>query len=430
MSLLLTAAAAVLLAASPPPSPPVTVIRAARMVDVKAGRAVSPAVLVISEGRIRAVGTSAPVPEGANVVDLGGWTVMPGLIDLHTHLTSPAKHFGYESLGISTPRATLYGAAAARDTLHAGVTTVRDLGAPGFSDVALRDAIAEGDIPGPRVIAAGEAIGSTGSHCDTNLLPSEYDYREKSVGDGPWELRAKVRRNLKYGADLIKICASGGVMSRRTKPGESQLTPEEIQAIVQEAHGRGVRVAAHAHGTEAIKSAIRAGVDTVEHCSLIDEEGIKLAKERGTFLVMDVYNTDYIREEAPRLGLLPESLEKEKYVGDLQRQNFTRALRGGARMAFGSDAGIYPHGRNPRQLAVMVRLGMTPAQALRAATTDAAAATGWSDRVGSLEAGKLADLIAVEGDPLADITAVERVRFVMRDGAVFRDDRAALSRPR
>ncbi|HEY7574118.1 MAG TPA: amidohydrolase family protein, partial [Thermoanaerobaculia bacterium] len=262
----------------------------------------------------------------------------------------------------------------------------------------------------------------TGGHCDNNLLPSEFHFKEGGVADGPWEARAKVREVVKYGADLIKICASGGVLSKGDQPGTPQYSPEEMKALIEEAHRLGRRVAAHAHGTQSIKEAILAGVDSIEHASLIDEEGIRLARERGTFLVMDIYNDDYILEQGEKVGMLPESIEKERALGKLQRENFQRAVRAGVRMAFGTDGGVYPHGQNAKQFAYMVQYGMTPMQAIQAATSNAAELAGWKDRVGTIEVGKFADLIAVTSDPLADIRALENVGFVMKGGAVVKND--------
>ncbi len=403
-------------------SPPVRVaVKAARLVDGKSDTVLSPVVVLIEDGRIVQVGSALVIPAGAQVFDLGAATLLPGLIDAHVHLTFVPENSGYQALGVSLPREALYGASNAAKTLLAGFTSARNVGADGFSDVALRDAIDAGDLPGPRLLVSGPALGITGGHCDDNLLPPHFHHRDEGVADGPWEARTKAREVIKYGADLIKLCASGGVLSKGDRPGAPQYSLEEMRAIVEEAHRAGRKVAAHAHGTQSIKEAIRAGVDSIEHASLIDEEGIKLAKEHGTFLVMDIYNDDFILQEGLKMGMLPESIEKEKSIGKLQRESFARAVKAGVRMAFGTDAGAYPHGTNAKQFAVMVRFGMTPAQAIRAATLDAAELLGWKDRVGSIEPGKLADLIGVKGDPLKDVRALEDVSFVMKGGVVVKD---------
>jgi imidazolonepropionase-like amidohydrolase len=403
-------------------SPAVVAVRAGKLVDVVAGKTLNDQVIIIEGERIKAVGAAASIaiPANARVVDLSKYTVLPGLIDAHTHLTGdPTKH-GYLSLGISNMRAALYGVRAARLTLDAGFTTVRNVGADDFGDVALRDGINDGDFPGPRMLVSGNPLGITGGHCDNDLLPPEYHDVSPGVADGPWAARKKVREMVKYGADLIKICASGGVLSKGDEAGAQQYTLEEMQAIVEEAHKLGRKVAAHAHGTSSIRDAIIAGVDSIEHASLIDDNGIRLAKEKGTYLVMDIYNDDYILQEGERVGILPESLAKERALGQLQRDNFRKAFAAGCRMAFGTDAGVYPHGDNARQFFYMVKYGMTSMQAIQAATINAADLLGWKDHVGSISAGKFADIIAVEGDAGQDATLLTRVKFVMQGGKVIR----------
>jgi imidazolonepropionase-like amidohydrolase len=291
--------------------------------------------------------------------------------------------------------------------------------------VALRDAIQDGDVIGPRLLVSGPPLSITGGHCDENLLAPEYHHSAEGVADGPWAARAKVREVIKYGADVIKVCASGGVLSKGDGVGAAQYSLEELKAIVEEAHKLGRRVAAHAHGTQSIKDAILAGIDSVEHCSLIDDEGIRLAKEHGTFLVFDIYNDTYILAEGAKNGLLPEMIDKEKQVGKLQRKNFQKAWESGVRMAFGTDGGVYPHGDNWQQIPLMVEFGMKPLDAIRAATTEAAELLGLKGKLGRVASDHFADLIAVDGDPLKDTNALGRVRFVMKDGKVFRNDWAA-----
>jgi imidazolonepropionase-like amidohydrolase len=400
-----------------------TAVHCDKLLEVQHGAYMMDALILIDSGKITDVGPASKmsVPSGVNRIDAPG-ICLPGLIDVHDHLTSDPIHAGYEGLGLSVPRSAIIGAKNSLKTLRAGFTSVRNVGAAGYSDVALRDGINDGDIEGPRLLVSGPALGITGGHCDDNLLAPEFHFKEEGVADGPWAARAKVREVIKYGADLIKICASGGVLSKGDLPGTPQYTLEEMQAIAEEAHKLGRKVAAHAHGTQSIKDAIRAGIDSIEHASLIDDEGIELAKQHGTFLVFDIYNDDFILQEGAKVGMLPESIEKERKLGKLQRQNFRHAYLGGARMAFGTDGGVYPHGDNAKQFPIMVEYGMKPIEAIQAATTNAAELMGWSSKVGSVQNGRFADIIAVDGDPLADISALERVRFVMKGGKVVRND--------
>lgn len=400
------------------------VLTADAMVDVETGRLVSDPVITIVDGKITDVSRGeAAVTEGDTVINLAGMTILPGLIDMHVHLTGKATDQGYRRLQISHERAAITGVVNAKKTLMAGFTTARNVGAPSFSDVALRDAIAEGDVPGPRLYVSGPSIGITGGHCsDNNLLPEEYGLVGEGVADGPWAVRAKVRRNIKYDVDLIKTCSTGGVLSKGTKVGAPQYTLEELTALVEEAHSHGRKVASHAHGTEGILNAIKAGADTIEHSSFIDDEGIRLAKEKGTFLSMDIYNTEYILGEGEKAGILQESLDKERVVGTRQRDSFRRAHEAGVKMVFGSDAGVYPHGDNANQLSRMVRFGMTEAQALRAATFNAADALGQKGNIGVIAPGASADIIAVAGNPLSEIGLLEDVRFVMKQGAIYKSD--------
>ncbi|MBC6986770.1 metal-dependent hydrolase family protein [Alteromonas sp. BZK5] len=399
-----------------------TVITADRMIDVANGKVVKQAAVIVTDNIITASGRlkDLTVPNEATRIDLGNATLMPGLMDMHVHLTSDATRHGYKRLEVSLPRAAITGVKHAKATLDAGFTTVRNVGAPGFADVALRDAINAGDVVGPRMFVAGPSLGVTGGHCDSNLLPYEYDNYSEGVADGPWEVRKKVRRNIKYGATVIKFCATGGVLSKGTKVGAQQYTFEEMKALIDEAHLRGLTVATHAHGTNGIKAAIKAGVDSVEHVSLLDDEAIDLAKKNGTYFSMDIYVTEYILGEGEKAGILEESLNKERIVGKTQRENFEKAVKAGVNMVFGSDAGVYPHGDNPKQFARMVKFGMTPIQAIQAATINPARLLKQEATLGSLEKGKLADIVAVPGNPLNDMSLMEKVGFVMKDGQIVK----------
>ena len=399
-----------------------TVITADRMIDVANGKVVKQAAVIVTDNIITASGRlkDLTVPNEATRIDLGNATLMPGLMDMHVHLTSDATRHGYKRLEVSLPRAAITGVKHAKATLDAGFTTVRNVGAPGFADVALRDAINAGDVVGPRMFVAGPSLGVTVGHCDSNLLPYEYDNYSEGVADGPWEVRKKVRRNIKYGATVIKFCATGGVLSKGTKVGAQQYTFEEMKALIDEAHLRGLTVATHAHGTNGIKAAIKAGVDSVEHVSLLDDEAIDLAKKNGTYFSMDIYVTEYILGEGEKAGILEESLNKERIVGKTQRENFEKAVKAGVNMVFGSDAGVYPHGDNPKQFARMVKFGMTPIQAIQAATINPARLLKQEATLGSLEKGKLADIVAVPGNPLDDMSLMEKVGFVMKDGQIVK----------
>lgn len=402
-----------------------TLVKAGSLVDVEQGYALKDQFILIETGRIKAVGAEADMKamdgaKDAEFVDLADYTVLPGLSDSHVHLTGDSNIHGYRRLTRSTPRAAITGVRNAKRTLMAGFTTVRNLGAPGFADVDLMQAIEDGDVPGPRIIPAGRSIGITGGHCDNNLLPYEYEEKAGGVADGPWAVRAKVRENNKYGAKVIKFCGTGGVLSKGTKIGAQQFSFEEMKAIVDEAHLLGLKVAVHAHGAEGIETAIRAGVDSVEHSSLISDAGVKLAKENGTYLSMDIYVSDYILSVGEEAGILEESLEKERQVGKVQRERFQAAVKAGVKVAYGTDAGVYPHGDNGKQMAYMVKWGLTPMQVIQAATIRNAELFGIADEIGSIRAGKAADIIAVDGNPLADVKELEDVDFVMKGGKIYK----------
>jgi imidazolonepropionase-like amidohydrolase len=415
-------------------APKITYIKAGRLFDATSDSVKSKMVIVISGDRIQRVGAAneISVPVGADVIDLSSATVLPGLIDCHTHLGSRADRYNPIYDFRDTPFNHAFAAVVnARRTLEAGFTSVRDVGSDPFLAVDLRKSISEGLIPGPRVVASGPAISITGGHGDLNnvspqtrvmMFPDERDY---AIVDGADQMRHVVRAQVKYGVDVIKVLATGGVLSKGDSPGAPQFTLEELKIAADEAHAAGRKIAAHAHGPEGIKNAIRAGFDSIEHASLVDDEGIALAKEHGTYFVMDIYNDDYLLGNAIKFGLEPENVAKEKALGQLQRENFAKAFKAGVKMAFGTDAGVYPHGDNAKQFFYMVKFGMTPAQAIRAATSSAADLIGRSKDVGTIEAGKFADIIAVQGDPLADVRALEKVDFVMKDGHVYKQGGAA-----
>jgi imidazolonepropionase-like amidohydrolase len=404
-------------------SPRRIVVHAGHALDVKTGKLLSDQTFIIEDGRIVSAGPSAEAkaPADAVRIDLPNATVLPGLIDAHTHLTYDPQ-FGYEELGISVARSTLTGAKNARLTLQAGFTTVRNVGAEGYSDVALRDAINGGDVPGPRMLVSGPALGITGGHCDNNLLPYEYHATGDGVADGIAAVQHKVRENIKYGSDLIKICATGGVLSKGDDPQASQYTLEEMKAIVADAHRLGRKVAAHAHGAQGILWASQAGVDSIEHGSYIDDAGIAEMKKNGTYLVPTLYLGDWFLENAERNHVPDFLLGKAKTVMPIARKNIAHAFASGVKVAFGTDAAVYPHGLNAREFAVMVKLGLTPLQAIQAATVNAADLLGWQGKVGSLEPGAWADIVAVDGDPLKDVTTLEHVRFVMKGGEVVKNE--------
>ncbi len=393
------------------------------VLDVASGEMLRDRVIVIEDGTITAVNASAEMNfyDSEELVDFSDRYATPGFIDMHVHLHSDPSAHGYRRLGQSLPQQTIIGVTNARRTLRAGVTTVRMVGAPGYAGVALRDAINTGEVEGPRILTAGIPVGITGGHCaDNNLLPFEADASGDGVADSPWAARAKVRQNVKFGADLIKTCSTGGVLSKGTEVGAPQGTLDELTAIVEEAHGHGLQVASHAHGATGIKNAIRAGVDTVDHASFIDDEGIRLARRNDTALVMDIYVTEYILGEGAAAGILEESLEKERRTGQTQRDNFRKAHAAGVRILFGTDAGVFPHGDNLKQLSRMVEFGMTPAEALSAATVLPARQLGMAGDIGEIRAGAAADLVIVNDNPLENITTVEAPVAVFKAGTRVR----------
>jgi imidazolonepropionase-like amidohydrolase len=393
------------------------------MLDVKTGNTLLDQAIVIERGKIASVGPMSALKLSGNEqrIELGNATVLPGLIDAHTHLTFNPR-FGYDSLAISIPREALIGARNARVTLEAGFTTVRNVGADGYADVALRDAINAGDVPGPRMLVSGPPLGITGGHCDNDLLPFEYHSTADGVADGVEQVQHKVREVIKYGADLIKVCATGGVLSKGDDPNASQYTLEEMKAIVADAHRLGRKVAAHAHGAQGVIWASEAGVDSVEHGHLMNDEAIATLKKNGTYLVPTLYLIDWQREHAAQADLPDFVKAKMEMVSRVAKQNTQKAMQAGVKIALGTDAAVYPHGLNAHELAVYVSLGMTPLQAIQSATFNDADLLGWSDKVGAIEAGKWADIIAVDGDPLRDVTALQHVKFVMKGGEVVKNE--------
>jgi imidazolonepropionase-like amidohydrolase len=397
------------------------VVTADRMVDVLAGRIVVRPQITITDGRIATVSVQdGAIPSGARRIDLPGMTLLPGLIDMHVHLTSDPRFSGYRGYEFTDNFWTIVGVANAKRTLEAGFTTVRNVGSDRFDDVALKEGIEQGYITGPRIVPATYAIGATGGHCDYTEFPPSIITPAFNVANGPDELRAMVRKLHKYGAEVIKFCGTGGVLSKTDTAGAQQYSLEEMKAIVDEAHMLGLKVAVHAHGTSGIKDAIRAGVDTIEHASLADEEAFALAKQHGTYFDMDIYDDDYILAEGEKNGMFKESLEKERMLGRKQRETFRAAQKAGVKMLFGTDGGVYPNGDNAKQFSTMVAWGMSPMQAIQAATVTAGEALGRSQDVGAIAVGRYGDLIAVAGDPLANVGLLQSVSFVMKGGVVVK----------
>ena len=400
----------------------ITVIKAGSLFDSKSGRVTRNAVIVVEDDRIVAVGRGdTAIPENAIVIDLSDSFVLPGVMDMHTHVIGNVDKNFFAGYFQSPHRKTIGGVVNAEKTLLAGFTTIRNVGASDYADVALRNAIKAGEIPGPRMAVSGPGLGITGGHCDRNNLNSSYEERSDGVADGPWAAREQVRKNVKYGADLTKFCATGGVFSKGTKVGMTQYTLEEMQAIVDESHTHGRKVAAHAHGNEGIKRAILAGVDSIEHASFLDREAIQMGIDNGTYFAIDIYNTEYTLEQGAANGVPEENINKEREVGTIQRQSFTLAVEMGAKVVFATDSGVYPHGLNGRQFSRAVRFGMTPAQAIQSATTVSAELLGWEDQVGQIAAGMYADIIAVHGNPLDDISELEDVDFVMKSAGCLQE---------
>jgi imidazolonepropionase-like amidohydrolase len=401
--------------------PETVVVSADKMLDVITGKYIDHPQITIRDGRITNIDKQgSALPSGAQVINLPGMTLLPGLIDMHVHLTSDPKYSGYRSYEFTDNFWTVVGVANAKKTVEAGFTTVRNVGSNNFDDVAIKQGIEEHQIPGPRIVPATYMIGATGGHCDTTDFPPSITVPNIGIADGPDAIRATVRKMRKYGAEVIKFCATGGVFSKTDSVSGQQYSLTEMKALVDEAHMLGLKVAVHAHGASGIKDAIRAGADTIEHASLADEEAYALAKQHGTWFDMDIYNDDYILAEGEKNGVFPESLNKERAIGLKQRQNFRNALNAGVKMIFGTDGGIYPNGNNAMQFKTMVDWGMTPLQAIQAATVSAADALGRTADVGAIQVGRYGDLIAVKGDPLADVKLLRSVDFVMKDGEVVK----------
>src|SRR6266480_973884 len=399
-------------------------VKAGRLVDTDSGTVQTDQNILIRDGKIEAVGKRLAIPTGAKVVDLSGMTVLPGLIDCHTHVADPPNADPLSSLTKTSVESAFEAIPNAAKALLSGFTTVRDVGVyRALTDVAMRDAIARGDILGPRMYVAGAYITITGgAGAMTGVapdikLPLDLRYGE---ANSPWEVRQRIRDLVSQRVDLIKVLSTGAVLTHNSNPRSDEFTSEELQAAVDEASHFGLKVAAHAHSPTGIKNAIRAGVASIEHATLIEDEGIALAKQRGTYLDMDIYDEECI-QEAGRKGNIPKDfLEHDAQLGGIQRENFRKAVKAGVKMSFGTDAGVCPYDRSVKQFAFMVRYGMMPMQAIQAATHNAADLLGHSDVIGSIKPGKYADVIAVSGDPLQDISVLEHVQFVMKEGKIYK----------
>lgn len=405
-----------------------SVVTAARYIDVLTGKTIDhPAIFVGPDGRITSIADARTVRWGSDVkhIDLGDKTLLPGLIDMHVHIDGPADIGGYNGLEFTDSFWGMTAVKNARDMLDAGFTTIRNVGSSERNDIGLKQAIDAGYAVGPRIIGAGYALGATGGHCDSTFFPPSFekeDAKKEGIGDTPDELRYQVRRQRKYGAEVIKVCATGGVFSRNTEPGQLQVPENELRAIADEAHQWGLQVAAHAHGASGIRAAIAAGIDTIEHASLVDDEGIRMAvtRKRPVWFSMDIFNTDYTQAEGAKNGVLEDNLRKDREIAQIQRDNFRKAHKAGVRMVFGSDAGVMPHGLVGGQFKVMVQYGMTPLEAIQAATRNAAQALDREKDVGAIAVGRYADIIAVDGDPLADVRQLESVDAVVKGGVLVK----------
>jgi imidazolonepropionase-like amidohydrolase len=400
-----------------------TVIKAGKLFDSEKGIFLENQTIIIKNNLISEVGSNLKIPANAKMIDLSKQTVLPGLIDCHTHITGQPENYMEDLFRKSAIDVAISAHIFTKRTLEAGFTTCRDVGANDYIDVALKRAIDAGKVIGPRLFVSGPFIGATGSHGDlSGFSPYVHIQQVSTIADGVDEIRKKVRLNIKYGADLIKFGATAGVLTEEETVGGPQYSQEEMNVMVEEAAMWGKKVAAHAHGAEGIKRAIKAGVASIEHGSFIDDDGIALMKQKGTYLVADIYNDDYILAEYSKLGFPQKIIDKEKLVGRTQRENFQKAVKAGVKVAFGTDAGVYPHGDNAKQFFYMVKYGLTPVQALQSATINAADLIGVKDKIGSISVGKFADIIAVDGDPQTDITILEKkLTFVMKDGVIYKN---------